>query len=340
MKNQKVNIINIPNTNMFKFEDDEFEFDPRYTYSLINIFLHQVGDGVYFKVKELEAFDLDTNEGIDLFFETIEELCDKISYEFDVDAYLDDNIHIMEYYEDEDYVDDINEEEIIEPLQSKVNLFFQFPKKPSMEYLLSYLEPANLNFATITTEVIPPTYERVSRLNNLEKSFRRGVEFDRRQDKKTFEKQFGEFEVFRPNVKPTVDIRQVPDIFEPKKYQELFNYFQGFFIRWLRKNPYGPSAIHYDVNTAWIDLLSLQNQIPKNISAKLPKHNPDHWWYETLLIIHSEMPFYTKIKIENIFVSSHLQFLDNTLNEVSFLLKQNNAQLVKKNQSKTIKQND
>lgn len=319
---------------MFTFEDDELEFDPRYTYSLINIFLHQMGDEVYFKVKELDAFDFDTDEGIDLFFETMEELCDNISYNFDINAYLDDNPHIMEYYEDDNYIDNIEIEEVPLSLETKVNSFFEFTKKPSMEYLLSYLEPANLNFATITTEVIPPAYERVSRLNNLEKSFRRGVEFDKSQDKKTFEKQFGDLEVFRPNVMPTVDIRQVPDIFEPKKYQELYNHFKLFFIKWLRKNPYGPSLIKYDLNAVWRDVLCLEKEIPQGVIVTLPKHNPDHWWYETLLIIHSEMSFYNKIDIEKIFISSHLQFLDNTLNEVSLLVKKNCTNLVKKNDNK------
>lgn len=212
---------------VISYDDIGYEtHDPRYSYSLMKIFLHQQGDNVYRILKELEAFDFNTDEGIDFFFSTMEEICEKIVDDFDVDAYLNDNLHIMEYYMDESYIKAINihKPQIIS-FEQQVKFYFNFAKRPSMQYLLKYLEPANLNLAQIHTEVIPPSYQRVNRLNELEIKFRENLASDGDEFK-----YLGDIDIFRSNTQPITDIRQVPDIFEAKKYKKFYKSLLEVFI--------------------------------------------------------------------------------------------------------------
>jgi hypothetical protein len=212
------------NLNDYEFED----FDYRYDYSLIQIFLHQQGDSVYRTLIELNVFNLDSDHDIDLFFSSIEESCDKIVEDFDIDAFLNDNLHIMQYYEDEKYNNSINIEQITPAsFDEIIKFYFEFPKRPSMQYLLKYLEPANLNMSKISTEVIPPSsYQQVNRLNELEKKFRDNLKGDADDFK-----HLGDFDIFRSNNMSVADIRQVPDIFQAKKYKDFYiSLLESFFI--------------------------------------------------------------------------------------------------------------
>jgi len=93
-------------------------------YTLIGKFLHEYGDGIYFKLIKNNLLNIDTDEGIDLFFYKIEEFVDDITNNFDVDAYLNMNPRMIDYYRKK-------KEKFISKLPNKSideKLFFLFTK--------------------------------------------------------------------------------------------------------------------------------------------------------------------------------------------------------------------
>jgi hypothetical protein len=157
----------------------------------------------------------------------MDEICTKMVESFDVDAYLNDNPHIMAYYAKKKNKKATTIKYDKRTLDEKVNFFLQFPKRPSVQYLLRYLEPAKLNTEKVRTEVLPPSYKHISRLTKYEKDFQRYSKVDEEFSNLNLK----DMEIYRSTIMPTTDIRQVADIFCPKKYQNIYKSLLQIFIR-------------------------------------------------------------------------------------------------------------
>lgn len=311
-----------------QYEYNEYnEYDDNY-YLLVQYFLHEQGEIILCKLKENNCFDLETDEGIDLFFSKIDEYFDEVIHLFDVDAFLEDNPHIMDYYTKDDFIETLTSEgESSKSIDQQLNFFFNVPKKPSLFYLLDYLDPSKAPKSghSITVTKGTPTYNR--KLDEIRKNFIHRVSSNievptvSKTGLKTtvFNKEF-DSNIFLENTLVELEtFVDSADLFQPQKYKDFYISLLNDFIVWLRQAPPLNNILYIQdfnsivLNNIFSDVLFLR-KISTKIQIDPTLFKLDNWWYLTLYFVSKDLSKYKNLN--DIFISKKFLFLDKNLNDL------------------------